>query len=225
MRTWINRTILTTIAASMLFACGCSVNFSSRGSAYQLSDFNVGRENFDPESPELSQRIILLDGGINIESANTVCKQIIFLNNISKDKPITLWLNSTGGDMTTYLQIANTIKSTPAPVNVVNTGLCASAAIGLMLNATGARYGFADSYFFIHSCSGGDDELREKCEEHIEKLLKEKTNIPEDWLPLGDAEYTITSGEALKYSIIDEVIESYDIFDEPDAQETTTEQL
>lgn len=197
---------------SLIALSGCRVNISSGGEAYQLSDYNVGRDNFDPQSPELSMRLILLDGGINIESANTVCKQILYLNQISESTPITIWINSTGGDMTTYLQISNTIKSTPAPVNIVNTGLCASAAVSLMQNATGKRYAFANSYFLLHACSGGAKDLRKMCNDHNEKLLREHTKIPEEWLPFRGEEYTLTAEEALKYGIIDEVIEDYEFF-------------
>jgi ATP-dependent protease ClpP protease subunit len=113
--------------------------------------------------------------------------------------------------MTTFLQIANTIKSTPAPVNVVNTGLCASAAVGLMQGATGKRYAFSDSYFILHGCAGGAKDLRDRCNEYIEKLLKEKTQIPDEWMPFGGNEHTLSAKEALEYGIIDEVVDNYNL--------------
>ncbi len=204
--------MIAATVALVLPLLGCAYTVSSRGDAYELSDYNVGRDNFDPQCPALAKRVILLDGGVNVESANTICKQILYLNGISQTEPITIWLNSPGGNMTAYLQIINIITSTPAPVNIVNTGLCASAGVGIMQAATGTRYTFDNSYFILHASTGSPKDLNDKFNEHIERLFKEHTKIPKEWLPFGTKEYTLTAQEALEYDIVDEVVESYRLF-------------
>lgn len=189
--------------------CGVNVQFSqnSEGMARQLHNYQIAKARFDLNDPLLKQRIIFLSGSINISAAEHICSHLIYLNDQSDSEPITLYINSNGGDGTAYLSIRNIIRSIKAPVNTVNAGLCASAGFLLFMDATGKRYAMPESAFLLHEPRGTPKELEKLYIEYHENVLLNKTKVPRDWLPIKARQFTVTAEEAKKYEIADDIIE------------------
>ena len=192
---------LVYVALFMLLS-GCMVNVNTKS-------YNLTEDTFDKDCPVLAKRVVMLYGSFNNTSARELCKKLIYLNSISDEK-ITLLLNSPGGDATSLMSIANTIESIDAPVDIVNTGLAASSGALLMQYATGKRLSYSDSFMVIHDVKGGTADLKTKYSGLVEKILKERTSLPKGWLPFKGHEYTLDSKDALKYNLIDEIIEKYE---------------
>ncbi len=80
------------------------------------------------ESQLLSKRIVFLTGEINEELACNFAKQIMLLVNDNKDKPITVIVNSGGGEVTSGLMIYDIIEALTTPIKTVCLGKAYSMA-------------------------------------------------------------------------------------------------
>lgn len=203
------------VTAVLLILSGCSVRIgypiNYERLSEELSEHEIGQSSFDLNDPLLKKRMILISSGFNRSMAKTVCKQLIYLDTQSQTEPITLVINSNGGDCTTYQSITSVIKSIHAPVDTVNIGLCGSMGALLMQSATGKRYAVKDTAFIIHEPSGRPKDLTKMYKELQEDIFKSRCSLPEDWLPIGDEEYTFSADEALEYEFVDEVIDAIDL--------------
>lgn len=98
----------------------------------------------------LMSRNIFLNGSIDSEMANDFLSQFMYLENESED-PVTIYINSPGGEVNSGLMIYDTIQGSSLPVNMVCTGLAASmAAIILAGGQKGRRYILEHSKVMIH---------------------------------------------------------------------------
>jgi len=208
------QTLAISLALCLLTLSGCSVRVGYQINyeqlAAELHDHEVGKASFDSQDPLLQKRMILLCGGFNDSTAQTICQQLAYLDAQSKTEPIKLLINSRGGMGNAYLTISNMIKSIDAPVDTVNIGFCGSAGAMLIQSATGKRYAQKDTAFLIHDVKGGSKELREIYSQLQKDLYKSRCDLPEEWMSLKK-DYTFTTKEALEYNFIDEVIDTIDI--------------
>ena len=98
----------------------------------------------------LMNRIIFLTGGIDREMADSFLSQFLYLEQES-DEPITIYINSPGGEVNAGLMIYDTIRGSRLPINMVCTGMAASmAAILLAGGQKGRRYILKHSKVMIH---------------------------------------------------------------------------
>ena len=142
MKTMIKALIIA-VSLCLFILSGCKVyvgNINYKRLSEELSDYEVSKQSFDVNDPLLSKRSILISGGINKSMARTVCRQLIYLDEQTQDEPITLLINSDGGDCTAYQNIHTIIQSIRSPVDTVNVGVCASMGALLIQSATGKRY-------------------------------------------------------------------------------------
>jgi len=75
----------------------------------------------------LKTRTILLVGEVDKDLSEKVVRQLLLLDSIS-DEPITLLVDSPGGDVYAGFSIFDVIRFIKAPVRIVGIGLVASAA-------------------------------------------------------------------------------------------------
>lgn len=98
----------------------------------------------------LMNRNIFLTGSIDSEMANNFLSQFLYLEQES-DEPVTIYINSPGGEVNAGLMIYDTIQGSKLPINIVCSGLAASmAAILLAGGQKGRRYIMKHSKVMIH---------------------------------------------------------------------------
>lgn len=98
----------------------------------------------------LTNRRIFLKGGIDGDMADNFLSQFMYLEQES-DEPVTVYINSPGGEVNAGLMIYDTIQGSRVPVNMVCTGMAASmAAILLAGGQKGRRYILKHSKVMIH---------------------------------------------------------------------------
>lgn len=98
----------------------------------------------------LMNRKIFLTGEINTQMANDFISQFMYLENESKE-PITIYINSPGGEVNAGLMIYDVLQGTKLQVNMICTGLAASmAAVLLAGGQSGRRYILPHSKVMIH---------------------------------------------------------------------------
>ena len=105
----------------------------------------------DPMSDKLLKtRSVLLSGEIDKELAEKIVKQLLILD-AENNEPITLFINSPGGDVEAGFAIFDMIRFITCKVNIIGMGLVASAA-ALVLLAVPAecRFGLPNSNYLIH---------------------------------------------------------------------------
>ena len=98
----------------------------------------------------LKTRSVMLTGEITKESADQVIRQLLVLDSESSD-PITIYINSPGGDVDGGFAIYDTVRFISAPVTMVGLGLVASAAALVLLAVPNERrVGLPTSSYLIH---------------------------------------------------------------------------
>lgn len=93
----------------------------------------------------LEKRVIELRGEIENETAERICAAIIYLNEMNRDLPITLYIDSPGGYIRPALDIYIVVKKSQAPVTgIVIRRASSMAAIVLQACRTRKIYLHAD---------------------------------------------------------------------------------
>ena len=103
----------------------------------------------------LDGRIVFLFGAVTDEMSQALCAQLHFLSNDSED-PISLYINSPGGSVTSGLAMYDTMQFIRAPVHTYVMGQAASMGSFLaQAGEAGHRYVLPESRTMIHRVSSG----------------------------------------------------------------------
>ena len=179
-----------------------------------------GERAFDIYSRLLKERIIFVVGPIDDHMANLVVAQLLFLESENPTKEINLYVNSPGGSVTAGLSVYDTIQFIKPSISTLCIGQAAS--MGAILLAGGSkkkRFALPNSRVMIHQPLGSfqgqatdfdiqakeilniRSRLNEILSNHTGQTLKKIQNDTE-------RDNFMTSSDALKYGIIDEILES-----------------
>ncbi len=169
----------------------------------------------------LKTRSIILSGEINKDSADKLIRDLLILDNESKD-PVKIYINSPGGDVDAGYAIYDMIRFVSSPVTLIGTGLVASAAALILLAVPAERrVGLPNSSYLIHQplskMRGNATEIEihalqlEKIKAKINKVISEATGkslkqVEKD----TDRDYWLNAQEALEYGLISHVVERAD---------------
>lgn len=178
---------------------------------------SMGERAYDIYSRLLKNRIILLSGEINDDTANVIIAQLLYLDSISNDD-ISLYINSPGGSITSGMAIYDTMNLIKSDVSTICVGMAASmAAFLLSCGKKGKRYCLPNSEVMIHQPLGGVNgqateidivakriiNLRSKINSILAKNTKRNLKqIEKD----TDRDYYMDAKSALDYGIIDEIL-------------------
>lgn len=172
----------------------------------------------------LKYRIIYLFGEITDQLASLIIMQLIYLNGEDSTKPITLYIQSYGGDLYSGLAIIDGIGSIKAPVYTVAIGCVASA--GALILCGGEKI-FATKYatIMLHQPHGGAkgqttdltiqvNEMNKKkhaTAEFMFNSIKKRNKSPiifEEFYTMLERDSYFTSSEAIKLGLVDEELSS-----------------
>ncbi len=128
----------------------------------------------------LRDRRIFFCGEVNDESCNILIKKLLYLESHDTGKPITLFINSPGGNVGDGLSVYDTIRIMQSPVTAVVTGIVASMG-SIILCACDAdkRLILPNSKIMIHDCSWGRKDFGGKKPHEIEEELKQLSKVNE----------------------------------------------
>ncbi|MFZ2785919.1 MAG: ATP-dependent Clp protease proteolytic subunit, partial [Trichococcus flocculiformis] len=85
-----------------------------------------GERAYDIYSRLLKDRIIMLSGPIDDNTANSVIAQLLFLDAQDSEKDIYIYINSPGGSVSAGLAIFDTMNFIKADVQTIAMGMAAS---------------------------------------------------------------------------------------------------
>ncbi|MBQ3145349.1 MAG: ATP-dependent Clp protease proteolytic subunit [Clostridia bacterium] len=188
---------------------------------YVIEQTGRGERSYDIFSRLLKDRIIFLSEDVNHVTASLVIAQMLFLESEDPDKEISFYINSPGGSITDGMAIVDTMNYIKCPVSTICIGLAASmGSVLLACGAKGKRYATPNSEVLIHQplisggLSGQTTEIKihadhmVKTREKLNKLLSEKTGQTLEQIEKDtERDHYMTAEEALKYGLIDEIID------------------
>ena len=187
---------------------------------YVIEQTGRGERSYDIYSRLLKDRIIFLGSEIVDDVANSIVAQMLFLESEDPDKDINIYINSPGGSVTAGLAIYDTMQYIKPQVSTICAGLAASmAAILLAGGAKGKRLALPNAEVMIHQPLGGargqasDIEIQAKniikTKERMNRILASHTGQDYETVPRDtDRDNYMTADEALKYGLIDKIIEA-----------------
>jgi len=179
---------------------------------------HAGERAYDIYSRLLKDRIVFLAGQVDDDLANIVIAQLLFLESEDPNKDINLYINSPGGSVTSAMAILDTMNNVKPNISTICVGLAASAAAVILSSGKkGKRFALPNSEVMIHQVMGGaegqasDIEISAKhilrIKENLNKILSKNTGKPISQVEKDtDRDYFMTSEEAKKYGIIDEIL-------------------
>ncbi len=184
-----------------------------------LEKSSNGERVYDLYSRLLKDRIILLNGEINDNTANIVVSELLYLDSINH-QDISIYINSPGGSITSGMAIYDTMNYIKSDVSTICIGMAASMAAFLLSSGKkGKRYALPNSEVMIHQPLGGAQgqatEIKIaatrilKLKDKLNKILAENTGKDLKTIETDtERDYFLDSDEALEYGIIDDILKS-----------------
>ena len=177
-----------------------------------------GERSYDIYSRLMQDRIVLLGGEVNDDSANLIVAQLLFLQAQDPKKPVNMYINSPGGSVTAGLAIYDTIQFISCPVYTYCIGQAASmGAVLLTAGEKGQRFSLPNARIMIHQPWGGADgkasDIPITCQEilrlkpKLNEILSSHSGQPmENVVRDTDRDHFMSAEEACKWGLIDQVL-------------------
>lgn len=164
-------------------------------------------------------RTIWLAGPVNDHMSTVIQAQMLYLESLDKNKDIIAYIDSPGGSVKSGLSIVDVMNYINPDVSTICTGMAAS--MGSILLGNGAktkRFILPHSKVMLHQVSHGsqgnvqDTRINQaEAEKYNEELFKLLGNYcgkdPNIVLKDAERDLWLTGEEAVKYGIVDKVIE------------------
>lgn len=177
-----------------------------------------GERAYDIYSRLLKDRIIMLSGPIDDNTANSVIAQLLFLDAQDSEKDIYIYINSPGGVVTSGFSIYDTMNYIKPDICTICIGQAASmGAFLLSSGAKGKRYALPNARIMIHQPLGGAQGQATDIEIQAKEILRLKQVLNEilakncnQKLPkiIKDTErdFFMSADESCAYGLIDKVL-------------------
>jgi len=167
-------------------------------------------------------RILLLNDDISDNLIENCIIYILKWNQCDKGlstkdrKPITIYINSGGGDSIIAMQLVDIIKTSMTPIKVVGMSLVASAAFHIFI-AGHERVCFNNTIFLMHdgdvtisnSTSKAKDTMKfiEELDNRYKNHVLSSTSMTEEFYDAHyDIEFFFFGNKAKEYGVVDKII-------------------
>ena len=189
---------------------------------YVIERTSRGDQGYDIFSRLLKDRIVFIGSDITDAVANVVIAQLLFLESENPETPIYLYINSSGGNVTSGLAIYDTIQYVKPEVSTICIGQAVSmAAVLLASGATGKRYALPHSRVMIHQVLGGVQGQASDIEIHAKEIVRVKKQLNsilekhtgqtlEKIISDTDRDFFMTAQDSIDYGIVDAIVTERD---------------
>ena len=181
----------------------------------KVEDFNAN-DRIDLKLIENSVHYLNVE--INEESIESVIKWILYENfESSKEKLLTIYINSTGGDLYQSFALIDVMRNSKHPIRIVGLGAVMSAAFLIFVSGSkGYRFASRHTSFMCHQFSESMDnkyhDLKasmkesDSCNKRMVQILRDSTGlsvtkIKSKLLPASDV--YLTAEEMVELGIAD----------------------
>lgn len=176
------------------------------------------------EKQLLEQRKIIISSSIDQKVAERVIKFLFLMDGIDNTTPITVIINSPGGEVFSGFAIFDIMRAIKSSIITLVAGFAASMGSIIMLGSKkGNRYATRNSKILIHQpLIGGIFEGRateieiqakeiQETKDRIINIYVEETGQPREKIAKDiELDYWMTAEEAKEYGLIDKIITSMD---------------
>lgn len=179
-----------------------------------------GERAFDIYSLLLRNRIIMLGTPINDQIANLIVAQLLYLDNDDPSRPITMYINSPGGQVYSGMAIYDTMQQVRSPVATYAVGFTASfGTILLTAGEKGMRFALPNATIHLHQPLGGaqgqatDIAIQAKeilrLRSTLNQILSRHTGQTAETIAKDtDRDMYMSANEAQEYGLVDTVLEN-----------------
>ena len=167
----------------------------------------------------LKSRTVVISQQVDAKLTSKVLSQLVLLEQEGNDQPVTVFINSPGGEIFSGFAIFDMLNFISCPVTTIVTGFAASMGSILSLAADkGCRYAMPQAKIMIHQpllmgyqgrATECEIQAREilKTRDHLVKLYAEQTGKNREEIKKAlDRDNWFTAKEALEYGLIDKVV-------------------
>ncbi|MBP7669059.1 MAG: ATP-dependent Clp protease proteolytic subunit [Candidatus Eisenbacteria bacterium] len=181
-------------------------------------DDSPGEADARLQEKALKTRTIMVSESISDELARRVYMQLLILEAESKEKPITVVINSPGGEADSGFGILDMLQFVAPPIRTLVSGLCASAAVMVFLaGEKGQRLSLPHSRFMMHqpsSQSFGQASDLEIASTEIVRMRRRYNQVVADAVGKDletvtrdvDRDFWLTAEDARAYGLVDRVV-------------------
>lgn len=178
-----------------------------------------GERAYDIFSLLLKNRIIFLGTPINDQIANLIVAQLLYLNQEDREAPISMYINSPGGQVYSGLAIYDTMQMITNPVATYAVGVTASFGTLLLVSGhKGMRYALPHATMHMHQPLGGAQGQATDIEIQAREILRLKARLNEimsfhTGRTLQEIEHDtdrdtyMDAKAAVEYGLVDQVLE------------------
>jgi ATP-dependent Clp protease, protease subunit len=190
---------------------------------------------FQNQFPVPTNRILFLNGLVNEDSMARIMTDIIIINEDDKKlkqlyprmgiqyspDPIKLYINTFGGALYDAFGLVSVMETSLTPIHTLVTGKAMSAGF-LILISGHKRFALKHSELMYHQLSTATNgklgdvettiEQSKKQQKKMEKVVLSKTKLTHKMLEkiyAQKTDYYMTSKEAIKYGVIDKILETF----------------
>ena len=179
------------------------------------------KEMEDLASKLLKSRTVVISQQVDAELTAKVLSQLVLLEQEGHEEPVTVFINSPGGEIFSGFAIFDMLNFIACPVTTIVTGFAASMGSILSMAADkGRRFAMPQAKIMIHQpllmgyqgrASECEIQAREilKTRDHLVKLYSEQTGKSREEIKKAlDRDNWFTAQEALEYGLLDKVVHS-----------------
>ncbi len=173
------------------------------------------------DSKLLKSRTVVISQQVDAELTAKVLSQLVLLEQEGHEEPVTVFINSPGGEIFSGFAIFDMLNFIACPVTTIVTGFAASMGSILSMAADkGRRFAMPQAKIMIHQpllmgyhgrASECEIQAREilKTRDHLVKLYSEQTGKSREEIKKAlDRDNWFTAEEALEYGLLDKVVHS-----------------
>ena len=189
---------------------------------YMSKESNEENEELEGMASKLlKSRTVVISQQVDAKLTAKVLSQLVLLEQEGPEEPITVFINSPGGEIFSGFAIFDMLNFIACPVTTIVTGFAASMGSILSLAADkGRRFSMPQAKIMIHQpllmgyqgrASECEIQAREilKTRDHLVNLYAEQTGKSQKEIKKAlDRDNWFSAEEALEYGLIDKVIHS-----------------
>jgi ATP-dependent Clp protease protease subunit len=166
----------------------------------------------------LRERIVFLGTALDESVANLIIAQLLHLEGEDAERPVNLYINSPGGDMTALFAVYDAMQFMGPAVHTVCVGqACSAAAVLLAAGEPGQRSALPNARILIHQPHGGaqgqsvdiDIQAREILRQRalVDQILASHTGQDAEKIARDtDRDFILSAEQALEYGLVDEIL-------------------
>tara|TARA_Y100000746_G_scaffold3776_1_gene3445 strand:- start:8 stop:631 length:624 start_codon:yes stop_codon:yes gene_type:complete len=184
---------------------------------------NRGERAYDIYSRLLKERIIFVTGPVEDYMASVIIAQLLFLEAENPKKEVSIYINSPGGVVSSGLAIYDTMQYIKPEVSTLCIGQAASmGSLLLSAGAPGKRFSLPNARIMVHQPSGGFQGQASDIERHAQEILSLRSRLNDIYVKHTgqnlktiekalDRDTFMTSDDAMKFGLIDKVVENREL--------------